>query len=130
MTRKFNLTFMTLLAGAALWLTPAARADQWDKRTILTFSEPVEIPGQVLQPGNYVFKLADTDDRTTVLVYTEDEQNLVAMINAVAAYRVGLTSETVITFEERAAGAPHALHDWFYPGEHDGIEFTYQEAEK
>lgn len=130
MTRTFNFALVTLLAGAAVWLTPVVRADQWDKRTILTFSEPVEIPGQVLQPGNYVFKLADNDDRTTVLVYTEDEQHMVAMINAVAAYRVEPTSETVITFEERAAGAPHALRDWFYPGEHDGIEFTYQDAEK
>jgi hypothetical protein len=35
------------------------RADTWDKKTIVTFSESVEIPGQVLPAGTYVFKLAN-----------------------------------------------------------------------
>jgi hypothetical protein len=29
-------------------LAPGARADQWDKKTIVTFGEDVQIPGQVL----------------------------------------------------------------------------------
>ena len=36
-----------------LWLVPAG-ADQWDKKTIVTFSSPVELPGVVLPAGTYV----------------------------------------------------------------------------
>ena len=36
----------TVLFCAAL--APGARAEQWDEKTILTFSDSVEIPGQVL----------------------------------------------------------------------------------
>ena len=46
------------ILGAAL--APTARADQWDKRTILTVNEPIQVPGQVLQPGKYVMKLLDS----------------------------------------------------------------------
>ena len=35
---------------------PEARADEWNKKTIVTFSGPVEIPGQVLQPGSLCFQ--------------------------------------------------------------------------
>jgi hypothetical protein len=31
-----------------------ARGDNWDKKTIVTFSDSVEIPGQVLPAGTYV----------------------------------------------------------------------------
>ena len=34
-----------------------ANADQWDKKTTVTFNAPVEVPGKVLPAGTYVFKL-------------------------------------------------------------------------
>jgi hypothetical protein len=37
-----------------------ARADHCDKKTIVTFSNSVEIPGQVLPAGIYVFKRASS----------------------------------------------------------------------
>jgi hypothetical protein len=36
-------------------------ADEWDKKTNVTFNEPVEVPGVVLPAGSYVFKLADSE---------------------------------------------------------------------
>jgi hypothetical protein len=51
-----------LLATAGLigGIIQSAKADDWDQKTIFTFSGPVEIPGQVLQAGTYVFKLIQT----------------------------------------------------------------------
>jgi hypothetical protein len=51
-----------LLAGLGFLagMVPRAFADTWDQRTTFTFSDPVEIPGQVLEAGTYVFKLADS----------------------------------------------------------------------
>ena len=63
------MTFMCL--GALSVMPPQARADEWNQKTVFTFSGPVEIPGQVLQPGTYVFKLADSaSDRNIVEVLT------------------------------------------------------------
>ena len=33
------------------------RASESDQKTIVTFNQPVEIPGKVLTPGTYVFKV-------------------------------------------------------------------------
>ena len=33
--------------------------------------------------------------------------------------------KNIISFEERAAGAPEAVRAWFYPGDNFGHEFVY-----
>ena len=52
------LGFATLLASSSVM--PSAKADEWNKKTVVTFSAPVEVPGKVLPEGTYVFKLADS----------------------------------------------------------------------
>ena len=37
-----------LVVLIAFTLAPIAKADGWDKETVVTFSNPVEVPGQVL----------------------------------------------------------------------------------
>jgi len=78
MTNKLKLTLLGLalmIAGSSL--VPVAKADEWNKETIVTFSEPVQVPGKVLQAGTYVFKLADSDsDRDIVQVFTKDQKQL------------------------------------------------------
>jgi hypothetical protein len=106
--------------------TPKACADEIDKRTVVTFSEPVEIPGKVLPAGTYVFKLLDsTSDRNIVLVFDKDEKQLYATVVAIPNYRLKPTGEAVIHFEERPTGTPEAIRAWFYPGDDYGQEFVY-----
>jgi LPXTG-motif cell wall-anchored protein len=103
-----------------------ARADEWNQRTILTFNAPVEIPGQVLAPGTYVFKLADSQsDRNIVEVFNKAENHLYGIFLAIPDYRLRPSGKTIITFEERATGAPEAVKAWFYPGDNYGHEFVY-----
>ena len=129
MIQRLKFTFLTLLVGAA-WLAPAAKADEWNKETVLTFNEPVEIPGQVLPAGTYVFKLFDSQtDREIVQVFTEDQKHLLATIMAIPDYREEPTDKTVVTFDERPSGSPEALHSWFYPGDTIGVEFVYPKSE-
>src|SRR5262249_20204507 len=98
-------------------------ADEWDKATKLTFSEPVEVPGLVLTAGTYWFTLADNDsDRNIVQIWNEDRTKLVTTILAVPDYRVKPTDKTVIHFEERPSDSPEAIHSWFYPGANYGEE--------
>jgi hypothetical protein len=130
MTKLWKSTLLTLLVGGATWFAPVAKADEWDKQTVLTFNEPVEVPGKVLPAGTYVFRLADIQsDRNVVQVFTEDEKQLLATILAIPAYRIEPTDKTVVTFDERPSGSPEALHKWFYPGDNYGFEFVYRKSE-
>ena len=114
-----------LVAGFLAFPRQAA-ADEWNQKTVFTFSGPVEIPGQVLQAGTYVFKLADSEsDRNIVEVFNKEENHLYGIFLAIPDYRLRPASRPIITFEERAAGAPEAVKAWFYPGENYGHDFVY-----
>ena len=124
---------MALLAGAMF--SPAARADAWDRKTTVTFSAPVEIPGVhmagwgVLPAGTYVFKILDSQsDRHIVQIFNKEETICYATILAIPNFRLKVTDNTVVTFRERPAGQPEALRAWFYPGRQWGEEFVYPKA--
>ena len=69
--------FAATLGLASLILTPAAMADQWNKKTYITINESIQVPGKVLQPGKYVMKLADSpSNRHIVQIYNEREDQL------------------------------------------------------
>ena len=126
MTLKFASALCAGLLGAAFWLVPAAKADEWDKKTDVRFSAPVEIPGRVLPPGEYVFKLMDSQsNRNIVQVFNGDETHLWATILAIPDYRMNPPDKPVITFEERTKDSPEAVRAWFYPGDPYGEEFVY-----
>jgi hypothetical protein len=106
--------------------TAAVRADEWDEKTVLTFSQPVEIPGHVLPAGTYTFKLVDTlGDRHIVQVFNADGSQIIATVMAIPDYRLRTTDQTVIKFREVPSGAPEAIRAWFYPGNSVGQEFVY-----
>jgi hypothetical protein len=115
-----------LCAGILAAFTPLAKADEWNQETVFTSKVPFEIPGQVLPPGTYVFKLLDTIvDRDVVQVFNKDKTHVYGTFLAIPDYRLKPTGKTIITFEERAAGAPEAVRAWFYPGVNYGHEFVY-----
>jgi hypothetical protein len=130
MIQRLKFAFFILLAGGAAWFAPTAKADVWNKETVLTFSGPVEIPGQVLPAGTYVFKLADSQsNRDIVQVFSEDQTHLLATIIAIPDYRNEPADKTIVTFAERQSGSPQALRSWFYPGDNIGVEFVYSKSE-
>ena len=119
----FCLLALTLLGATVL---PSARADEWNKKTIVTFSQAVEVPGQILPAGTYTFQLLDSpSDRHIVQIFNADGSQIVATILAINNYRLQPTGETVMKFSERPADAPDALRAWFYPGDNFGQEFVY-----
>jgi len=117
------------LALMVLAFPPWTNADEWNKRTVVKFSGPVEIPGvgaQVLPAGTYVFKLLDSQsDRHIVQIFNEQGNRVLATILAIPNLRMKATDKTVMTFSERAAGDPQAIRAWFYPGRTWGEEFVY-----
>jgi|RhiMetdeSRZDD1v2_1073273.scaffolds.fasta_scaffold42021_2 hypothetical protein len=122
---RFVKTVCCAVALAAC-LAPGARADEWNKKTILTFSGPVQIPGATLSAGTYVFKLADlASNRHVVQVFDKDEKKIYATILAIPDQKLEPSDKPVVMFSERPAGVPQAVKAWFYPGETIGNEFVY-----
>jgi hypothetical protein len=111
----------------ALVVSPMVEADGWNKKTVVTFRQPVEIPGGIVLPaGTYVFKLLDSmSDRHIVQIFNRDQTHIYATILAIPNYRLQVTDKTVMTFGERWAGSPQAIRAWFYPGDNSGQEFVY-----
>jgi hypothetical protein len=103
-----------------------ARADEHDKLTIFTFSQPVELPGVTLPAGTYAFRLLDSfGDRNVVQVFNKDLTHLYATVLTIPDYQGQPSEKTVVRFSETPAGGPPALKEWFYPGDEYGQEFVY-----
>ena len=124
---------LALLAGAIF--SPAAEPMTWNRKTTITFSGPVEIPGVhlagwgILPAGTYVFKILDSQvDRHIVQIFNKEETVCYATIMAIPNFRLKTTDKTVVTFRERPNGQPEALRAWFYPGRQWGEEFVYPKA--
>jgi hypothetical protein len=117
------------LSLAGLTFLSSAKADEGNRKTIVTFSNPVEVPGvgaQTLPAGTYVFKIVDSaSNRHIVQIFNEAEDHVFTTILAIPNYRLKSTGKTVMTFKERAAGQPEAIRAWFYPGRQWGDEFVY-----
>jgi hypothetical protein len=113
----------------ALAITPRVQAQTTNEKTIMTFTEPFEVPGvgaQILPAGTYVFKLVDSlSDRNIVRITNEDGTHVFTTILAIDNVRLKPTDKTVLTFKERGEGQPEAIKAWFYPGYAWGQEFVY-----
>ncbi len=123
--------FKTIIAVVALVLMSGAvatrvSADTHNKKTVMTFNQPIEIPGQVLPAGTYTFKLASSlSNRHIVQVWNADGTKIIATVLAINDYRLRPTGHTVVKFSETAGDAPEALKAWFFPGDNFGQEFVY-----
>jgi hypothetical protein len=105
---------------------PSARADEYDKKTTMTFNEDFQVPGKVLPAGTYVFKLLDSgSDRNIVEIYNADQTQLITTVLAISDYRMETPDKTIVSFDERPAGQPEAVKAWFYPGDDSGVQFVY-----
>jgi hypothetical protein len=117
---------LALILSTVMLATLPVLGDEWNKKTLLTFSQPVEVPGMILPAGDYVFKLADSfSNRHIVQIFNADEDQIFATILAIPNYRMELADKTIVLFEERRADQPQAIHAWFYPGNVRGQEFVY-----
>jgi len=119
-------TLAALALSASLVLVPNVKADEYNRKTVITISNPVEVPGTVLPAGTYVMRLFDSSsNRHIVQFMNEDQTRQLALTFAAAAERIQPTGKTVLTMYEGPQGAPPAVRTWFYPGDNVGQEFLY-----
>jgi hypothetical protein len=122
--KLFAIAFcVTLLC---VGITPVSRADQWDKKSIVTFNDPVQIPGQVLTPGTYVFKVFDSPaNRDIVQIWNQDEDRVIATIHTIHDYQPQANDKSVFILDQSSGQSTAALESWFYAGEKSGQRFAY-----
>lgn len=113
------------IAVATMTSAPFAKADDWDKKTLITTHQAIQIQGKLLEPGQYVMKLLEsTTDRQILQIFDAANSKLEMTILASPAYRVEPTGDTRLTFSELQSGQALALRTWFYPGDNSGLEFS------
>ena len=125
-----HLPLLTALIISSATLGVQAQDSAAAKRlTILTFSEPVQLPGKTLPAGKYRFEIANTETTANAVKVSSE--------NGETAYGMFLTTpstlpqrdlkdqDTLLMFAERPAGQPQAAREWFYPGRSIGVEFVY-----
>jgi hypothetical protein len=126
---KFTLTAIcavTLLTAA----TASAQGTLADRKTVVTVSGPVSIPGTTLPAGTYVFKIADSpSNKNIVQIFDRDEAKLITTLLAVPAERNEADGDPLITFKETPSDRPPAVRYWYYAGEKSGNEFVYPKAQ-
>ena len=123
--RMFPLALCGLLLLAIA--VPGARADTWNKKTIVTFDHPVQIPGQVLEPGTYVFKVMTPQPRNAVQVWNKNQDRLIAIFLTNPEYRAEPYDDSVFHLRRDSSrywGAEaqpmFTLRSWYYSGDTDG----------
>jgi hypothetical protein len=120
-----------LMIALTLFFELTAHAEPLDQTTKLTFSEPIQIPGEVLPAGTYLFSLADTDSgQHIVQIFNADGTLPYATVLTIATDRPYPTGDTAITLAEQGTGNPDALLKWFYPGRVTGNEFVYSKQKE
>jgi hypothetical protein len=116
--------------ASVLFLEVAARADEADQSIKLTFSQAIEIPGQILPAGTYLFKLADPDDLNMVHIFNAEGTRLYATLQTIAAERGEPIANTVVVLAEQPDGNHETLMKWFYPGDPTGHQLVYSKQEE
>lgn len=128
-----RITSTLTAACAATLLTAGLAAAQGtlaDRKTNVTFSGPVSIPGATLPAGTYVFRIADSPaNRNIVQIFNKDESKLITTLLAVPAERLEPEGDPVVSFKETPADRPPAVRYWYYAGEKAGNEFIYPRAQ-
>jgi hypothetical protein len=117
------LSFALVIAVLAV-LTPTARAQMLEERIRVTFSGPVELPGEVLPAGTYIFEAVENGHLTRVV--SADRNQVCATLMTIPEERKEPMEKPTVILGESATRTPQRVEAWFYPGDSIGNEFIYQ----
>ena len=126
-----NIARIALLATTLLVaISSPVAARQWKDRTIMTFSEPVKVPGAVLSAGAYVFELVDPASATDVIKITDRAgSRIYALTHAVPTIRSVATEDVILLFTPMDHTTMPAIRGWYPQGGRHGYLFVYPRDE-
>src|SRR5207244_6525826 len=84
-----------LIIAFGLFFELVAHADETNEETRITFSQTVQIPGQVLPAGTYIFQQADPNsDLNLIQIFNSDRTVLYATLQTVPVERMDVTGRS------------------------------------
>jgi len=105
-------------------LVPAVKADDVSWPTLVYFSQPVQIRGQVFPAGSYILQRCQSEVTTRLMkIYSVDRGRWEGLIQGVSARRPESSRDSVVTFEQQSSGEPDVLRYWFFVDWNIGMEF-------
>jgi hypothetical protein len=143
-TKEITMTRMISwgagILGAALVVTAAsahlhAQGATINKRTLLTFSGPVQVPGATLPAGTYVFRIANPDVQTVWQVLDANERHVLAQFFFVRTADRTIQEQNrahgkpVVRFHETPHGVAPPMRVLYYPTDPAGDVFLYPRAQ-
>jgi hypothetical protein len=120
---------------AALWVfvliaaVPFAVADA--QKTNVTFDNQVALPGLLLQPGSYVFKVteSDRDQKTVIQIFNADGSQFLGNELAIIDHKATPGGRSLVTYEKPGTQSIPEVKTWFMPGKNYGLTFVYPKDE-
>jgi outer membrane protein OmpA-like peptidoglycan-associated protein len=123
-----KIMLVALLTAVMATLTPKARAQMLEETMKVTFSGPVELPGEVLPAGSYIFELLDSGHFTRIL--SEDRTQVYATLATIPRERTEAQAEATVILGDSQKTGLEKVEAWFFPGDSTGSEFVYKSSEK
>jgi hypothetical protein len=105
------------------------------KRTFLTFSGAVQVPGATLPAGKYVFQIADPPAQMVWQVLDADGRHVLAEFffvstgNRTVQEQNHANGKPIVRFYETARGVAPALKILYYPWDSAGYAFLYPKSQ-
>jgi hypothetical protein len=122
---RLTLFLFVVVLVVSAW-APVAPASDWNRLSTVIFQEPVEVPGHVLPPGVYVFKLADiSGERNVVQIWNADQTILYATVMGFPEYVSEGPAENQFLMKKNETSAARTLKAWFRAGNRTGERFIY-----
>lgn len=120
-----------LVIALGLFFAVLANASEFDQKATITFSAPVQVPGQVLPAGTYTFQQPEPDSNPNIIqIFNTDTNKGVAVLQMLPAERGSAVGEITVTLASVGSGNPAYLVNWFYPGSLTGYRFVYSRQQQ
>jgi hypothetical protein len=116
-----------LAAVVAVSFAGAVRADVApEKKSTLTITTPLEVPGAVLEPGTYVVKQVDMQSNRNVVTFTSADEKKIFATTIATPHEAGEDPHhSTFVFYPVPEGSTKVLRTWFAAGDRYGQDFVY-----
>lgn len=88
----------------------------------------VAIPGNVLGPGDYTFRLSEVGEgRSVVAISSADSKIVYGFVHVYTAQRDSVGESEVVT--TGAGAGVDRIDSWYFPGQQHGFRFIYSKSD-
>lgn len=123
---KSTIVRAIVLASALTIFVTLVLANPLTRKTRVTFSQSVRVPGTILNAGTYYFESAHPNKQTIVRI-SDENGKMITQVMGIADF-TRKRDHDIIMFGNQDCGM-NAIKAWFYPGSGTGVRFVYPEDE-